>query len=122
MDVLRLGWGGSGVEIGVGDTSICGGIGRRVVGVSDGSEAEGKRREGGGETTNNISAEKRDGVLSSDFFNGAVSFFGVALVRMGLLEGLDEVVFLIRSGRVEAERDRVLSGEIGVDKRIEGGL
>ena len=60
--------------------------------------------------------------MSSDFFNRAISFLGVALVRMGLLEGLDEVVALIRSGRVETERDGVSSGEIGVDKRIEGGL
>lgn len=48
--------------------------------------------------------------MSSDFFDGMISFLGVTLMRMGLLESLGEVVVLIRGGRVKAERDGVLGG------------
>jgi len=41
---------------------------------------------------------------------------------MSLLEGLGEVVLLIRGGRVETERKTVLGGKIGVDERIESSL
>ncbi len=48
--------------------------------------------------------------MSSDLFDGVISFLGVALMRMGLLESLGKIVVLIRGGRVEAEGDGILSG------------
>ena len=117
-----MGWGGSEVKVGTGDTSIGRSAGGRVVGVSDGDETRWERRKRGGETADNVSTQKRDGVLSGDFFNGMIGFLGVTLIRVGLLESLGEVVVLIWGGRVEMERSGVLSGEIGVDERIKSGL
>lgn len=122
MNVLGLGWGGGEVKVSAGDVSISRGIGRRVIGVGGGDKSWRKRGKRDGKTTDNISTKKRDGILGGNFLDGTIWFLGVALVRMGLLESLSKIIVLIGGGRIEMERDGVLSREIGVDKRVESGL
>lgn len=110
MSILGLRRGGGEIKIDIGNIGISGSIGRRVVSVSGGNETWGERRKGDGEATNNISAEKRDGVLSGDFFNRTIWFFSVALVGMGLLKGLSKIIVLIWGSGIEVERNGVLGG------------
>jgi len=117
-----LGWGGGEVKIGAGDVSISRSVSGRVVGIGGGNETWREGRKGSRETTNDISAEKRDGVLGGNFFNGTIWFFCIALIGMGLLEGLSKIIVLIGGSRIETKGDGVLSREIGVDERVEGGL
>lgn len=122
MGVLWL-WRGAGeVKVGAGNVSISGGISRRVVGIGGGNEAWGERRKRSGEATDDVGAEEGDRILGGNFFNGTIWFLGVALIRVGLLEGLSKIIVLIGGGRIEAKGDGVLSREIGVNERVEGGL
>lgn len=98
MSLLRLRRGGDGsAEIGVGDTGIGGSVSGGRVSIGGGDETREKRGKRGRETTDNIGTKERDRVVSGNFFDGAIGFVGVALVRMGLLESLSELVLLIWS-------------------------